>query len=470
VGLAQRLAEVFRETGRADPSGRLPTEADSFPAQWPFVCEPTGEQIIAMCSRQAGKSTGAVLRAIRIAGSRPGARILYVTLIRENCRLLFFEPLKQKLEELGWVFVTNESRLTVRLGNGAEVHCRSAEDRKSIGKLRGANWDEIIIDEVQELRDEILEYLLQRVLGATRIRRRGGIVLLFTPPPVQVGYLWDEYKSGRWKIFNWSMADNPWLPADYIDKVLKDLGLTMDHPVARREIRGIWDIDTNALVFEFANDNNTFTELPDDLPADQWRYSYGLDLGWTHPSAISVIAWNRRDPQRRLWEVFNWAAVHQHVDHLTPIFKDLLARFRPMSSAIGDDDGAAGQQTLQALSDRLGFKFAPKPKSIEASVGLVNQNLRTRQLFVRDKETIKEFGMAVWVQNPEKPKQDIDKARFDPHRLDALRYAIWGATPYRNKEPEQEELPPGRNDPPDYRGRLERQRKEVSRRRYKAFS
>lgn len=422
---------------------------DSFPEQWVFVTTEERE-IMVLTGRQAGKTSGCLLRAVRMATERAGSKTLYVCFDLDIGREVFFEAGCELLQKLGWKFEANATRLRIKLENGSIIQIKSSDNRRKSGRLRGRNWDLIIIDELQELTPEVAQNLIVDVCGPMQFRRAGSIVLAFTPPDIQHGWVWDEFSSGRWKLFQIPMGANKFLPPGETDRWLAKRGLTLDHPIAKREVLGLWEPNTENLVFSAFNYQvNTYDPCVDDpkkaailplfLPADQWCFGTGSDIGWQHDDSIILVAWNAHDPQQRIWEVLTFKQNHQDIDQFFDRFVEVTLGRKPLRSNIMDQAGAGGMKVVATVQNRFAKKGMPiwlhyKPTSVVASVGLVNDSFRVGRLLLRrDSPLLDELPKTVWKVGSN--RQEIDKGKFDPHGLDGLRYAVWGATNYKALTP-----------------------------------
>lgn len=473
------LAQITGAT-RATGFGRTLTKADCTDPEtgrfhgWQWKFATTDERdVLVLVGRQGGKTGGARLRAAKMATERAKSRTLYVAYDLALGRDEFFEPLCELLTSWGWDYHSDATKLRIRLANGSVIQCKSADDMRSAGRLRGRNWDLIICDEVQELQPSVLQKLVVDVIGPMLFRRRGSLCLLFTPPDVQAGWLWEEFKSGRWKLFQWAQADNPWLPPGEKERWLAKRGITIDHPIARREILGLWEPNPEAQVYEFDHTINVYSPgkiqkgdergrpvRPDEfavlpvapeLPQDKWLYGVGGDIGWRHPSSTTLIAWNTHDPRKRIYEILTLGGTEWTFDKWFDVLLSyrLHIRKKPFRSVVIDQAGSGGLNIVHSLEERfrgmgLPIELTYKPASVGASVGITNDELRTGRLLLRsDSPLLAEIPQTMWKKDSN--RQEIDKAKFDPHGLDGLRYAIWGATNYRSKgrqkvfkDPEQE--------------------------------
>lgn len=409
-------------------------------------------QFLLLTARQAAKTTTKRLAAIECATRIPNSKVLYVSFDLATGQELIYEPVQRKLEEMGWKYTATQSGptgLRIKLENGSIIQCRSADDLRSVGRLRGRGWHLILGDEVQDMLD-ILKKLFDEALGPTTFRYSGVTVLAFTPPDVQVGWLWEQFNSGRWERLGWPMTNNPFLPPGAADAWMQSRGLTVDHPIARREVLGLWEPNTEKQVFEFEFIRNTWApraapneiaRLPDDLPADKWLYGVGGDIGWHHHSSVTLLAWNYRDPRKWIYELLTVGGPEWTVDR----WFDELMRLRigigrkPFRSFVIDQAGSGGLNVVHTLEARFQQMGLPvtltyKPASVAASVGLVNDELRLGRLKIRnDSPLIDEFAQTIWKEGSN--RLEIDKAKFDPHGLDGLRYGVWGSTSFRSKAP-----------------------------------
>jgi terminase large subunit-like protein len=435
-----RLAEILAGGGGpAKPRGRLPEPSDSFPEQWAWVTSDERENLV-MVARQSGKSTGAALRACRRSLLRPGRRVLYTTLTIENCEQLFVDPCLELLDKLEQPHRRRGKQII--FPNDSRIYYRSVDTLSAARKARGPNWDDVLVDEIQDLEDRAAQVLIEDVLGPTLFRRKGSMSLMFTPPRQQKGWLWKEFTSGRWRLWNWAQAANPFLPPGEQDRWLAKHGLTWDHPVARRELLGLWEPDVSSQVFDLDPIRNGYDELPKDLPANGWRYGVGGDIGWEHDDALVVLAWNIYDPQKRIFEVFFWRQQHQDIDQLFAKFREVWQAHRPMLSVVLDQAGAGGQKVIATIENRfqrlgLPITIEYKPANVPASVGIVNDNARTGRLLLRrDSPLWADVPHVVWKEDSN--RQEIDKSRFDSHGLDGLRYGVWGVDNYLARAPRPE--------------------------------
>lgn len=440
----------------ADRRRLLPTMAESFAEQWAYVTS-TAAMTVVCCSRQCGKTWGARLRARLVACSTAGKKVLYVTLIRRNCRKLFFHPLTAELRAAGWSVATNEVDLTIKLPNGSVIEAVGCDDQAGLGKIRGDNYDLVIIDEAQEPSADVLERLVDQVLGPQFVTRGGSIDMLGTPPESLAGYFVDALPEGaeahRWAFHGWTMFDaarGGVQDLAKIERAIADRGLQPGHPVYEREYLGNHLVrDPDRAAYEYEPGRNDYR--PEDLPTKglfgeplKWRAAMGLDLGFQDHDAIVVLTWNPHDGQRRLYERYRWQARHQDVDQLSAQVKECVRAWRPV--IVGDHGGHGAVKVLETLKARMGIEINAKPPDVMVSVGLVNDDFRTGRLQLEEGSPLGgrrgELLRVTRRVNPTTRRMEINKQGFHSDLSEALRYAHHAARHWAAKAP-----PPPDPDP-----------------------
>lgn len=441
------LARTVDDEAAPGATGRAPLEAESFPPQWEYVSSPSSYNAVC-CSRQAGKTYGATLAAGLVL-SRPGTRVIYATLIRRNAKKLFWWPMLDGLKAWGWETAqdeANESDLMLWLPNGSFLQALSCEKMADLERIRGDQADLFIVDECQSPRDDVLEALVTRIVPMMLAKRRGRLDLLGTVPEVEpcvFSERLDGFATGKfpgWRSFSWSCFDNPHMDRENVLATAREAGLAPGHPVYEREVLGRRIKDPSKLAYEYSREKNHYEPAslgPDHFKGPQWRHSLGLDLGFQDADAIVVLSWNREDPERRLYERFAWAENHQDVDQLTEKLRGVLAAF-PGAYITADHGGHGAVKVLETLSRRMRFAFDTKPSDVMASVGLVNDDLRTGRLKIESAELAKDLDRVARTVNQRTKRIEINKQGYHSDLTEALRYAHAGALHYRSKAPKTE--------------------------------
>lgn len=425
-----------------DQGGRVPQPSDSFPEQWAYVTSDALFNAVC-CSRRAGKTTGAVMRALRLMGTRPGTRVHYVTLIRRNCRKLFWRPLLAELDRRGWEYEANETDLIVSLANGSWLQAMSCDDLRDVKAVKGDRSSLFMVDECQENLDDVLRALID-VAATPMLTDSGGMLdLLGTVPEVEPCFFSEALDSPGWRAFSWTMFDHDFpdtrgVKRQRVQEILDKRGLTWDSPLAQREYLGRRVRDPSTAAYEYEPKRNDYEPAAVDFETGTWRHALGLDLGFQDNDAIVVVGWDREDAERRLYVRHVWQASHQDVDQLAATLKDVIAAYRP-SYFVGDHGGHGAVKVLETLANRLRVSFAIKPPDVMVSVGLVNDDLRTGRLLVpAGSELGRELPRVQRSENATTRKVEINKRGHHSDLTEALRYAHHAARHYANRAPKPE--------------------------------
>ena len=322
-----RIARV-RGRGRLLDIERL-IVAECFPEQRAFVLD-DAKEIAAIVGRGGGKTTGGRARFLLRMARTHGARCLYVATTRGQAEEFMWAPLKDLNERLalGASFAEKHMRMS---WNGGSLRLVGADDKREIEKLRGQPFHEVQIDEAASHPVKILEHLVERIIGPRLGDFDGTIVMYGTPGHVLAGEFYEATRPSSpigcpyatrdthtgdyvWSTHWWDLLDGvaAGIPAlvslwDRALRTKKKRGWSDDHPVWLREYRAQWAQDDTENVFRYrphAEDGTPLNQWdpPRDsallgfaaLPAGDWVYVYGLDMGHSDPFALEVGAFDSR--------------------------------------------------------------------------------------------------------------------------------------------------------------------------------
>jgi hypothetical protein len=307
------------------------------PAQQAFVTDPS-PRLAVLCGGRAGKTTGMRARAIRRAVGTPKARVLFVASTGDQCRDIFWDPLKDINEryDLGMVF--NETRLRAFCPwNRSWLRLFGMDNMREINKLRGIAWHEVLIDECGAYPPQLLEHFYERVIEP-RLDDYPDTSLTIggTPGHILRGPFYDATRTGgnetdEFSVHAWSLSDckdegpKDWqihanrVWAKALEKKAKK-GWSDSHPVWRREYLGIWAADDTEMVFRYRPHDEAGAEFnmwdpPREggivkLPAGDWEYVYAMDEGYKDPFALNIFAFNRHDGE--LLHVYGYEQTGMH--------------------------------------------------------------------------------------------------------------------------------------------------------------
>lgn len=312
------------------------------------VYDDTNRRIVLLTGGRCGKTTAMGDDLLQTMLEIPGARCLYIALTRDSAIDLLWDPLKDTLEQLDLRrhAKMHEVSMRLRLANGSQLQLVGADDKKQIEKLRGIPRHRVWIDEAGSFDAQLLEHLIERVLGPRLGDFKGTLGIGGTPPPYLAGLFYDASRSGGynrrwderdkpgyaeqtgWSLHTWNAQDAaPFAPRiqsawEEALETKKRNGWSDSHPVWMREYLGLWAADDTDTVFRYRghlDDGTPWNQwdpekdprtgvaiLPDVGHPSGWRYVYGFDLGFSDPTALEVLAWNQHDPTHTLYHVFEF--------------------------------------------------------------------------------------------------------------------------------------------------------------------
>lgn len=356
------------------PLGRIPTPEESFPQQWDVVTSEARLNAVC-CGRQGGKTSGARLLSRRRMGEAP-RRVIYATLIRRNCKKLFWDPLKDEFSAAGWRFRHHDGDMILQLENGSWLQALQCSEMADLKTIRGDQADDFLVDECQEPNDDVLRALVLKIALAMLVKRKGRLFLFGTVPEAEPCFFSEKLDDPNWRSFGWEMTDNPHIDKAEALKVYAEAGIGPGHPIWEREVRGKRVKDPSLLAYEYLEGRNDYDPREVSFDARPHRNSIGLDLGFGDHDAITTKSWFPDDGQRRLYTRFVWRHNHLDVDDLAGVLEAVRAAY-PNASACGDHGGHGAVKVLATYQNRLRFRFWPKPTDVMLSVGLVNDDYRT---------------------------------------------------------------------------------------------
>lgn len=287
----------------------------SHPRQAAFV-EDQSRFICVMCTRRAGKSTGAVMRVLYDAYQHPGANYLFAGLTLESAKkAIWKDGFKDIDSRLNLRLKFNEVASTITLPNGSVVYIigmDSSEQQKR--KARGGKYRGVVIDEAQDFASD-LDDLIVSVMKPAVSDNQGWIVLAGTPGQVPMGVFYrisarqtaerpgtwlfkDVATASEWRGHTWSAFDNPGMAAqtqaDIEEQVRIDANV-MNTPRFMREWRGMWVTDDDRRVYRYSPGRNDYDGTLPKYSEGEWHYVIGVDLGYDDATALTVGAWHDYD-------------------------------------------------------------------------------------------------------------------------------------------------------------------------------
>lgn len=221
ASVAQRLAAGL------DPA-RLSIRAGIVPDEWQAdLLRSTARQILVLCSRQVGKSETTATLAAHTAIYDPGAPVLLLSpSLRQSGQL--FGKVRRTLKRLGtdYADITTDNALSVRLGNGSEIHSLPGKG----GTVRGFSGVKLaIVDEAAFAAEDLLPAI------SPMLAVSGGRLALLSTPFGKRGFLYEQWayhqqclREGRpspWELFTITADQCPRIPEEFLAEERRKLGV-----------------------------------------------------------------------------------------------------------------------------------------------------------------------------------------------------------------------------------------------------
>ena len=280
----------------------------------------------AVCGTGGGKTVCGLAEAISWAKQYPGCvgyifepsfpmvrRILLKTLERP---LLLGNPYEANPDIKNF----NKSEMRIEWRNGSEFWFVSLEDPE---RAEGPNIDFAMIDEARLVRhfDIALRVIRRRLRGSDQSRKYPVGLWITTTPDAPRSELHNflenpETRHPDSRVFRWSIHDNPHLTKDYIRDIVRSHhgGLAERFIWGRFAAVGAGTIPFDASVHVTSIINKQIMV----------QIVYGVDFGWTNPSCILAIGFDR-DGRAYVLEEYYEARVTE--DKVLEVLQDMQSRW-----------------------------------------------------------------------------------------------------------------------------------------------
>lgn len=423
-----------------------------FPEQLAFVQDPARFST-AVCSVRAGKSTACAADLVHTALTMPGTTGLYITLAQSSAEKIIWPELKRLCTSLQVSVKTNDTKLSIKFGNGSKIYCSGAKDASEIEKIRGlSNVALVYIDEAQAFRSHIKE-LVEEIIVKRLYDTNGRCRLMGTPGPIPSGYFYDVAHNPNWSHHSWTLHVNPWIekksgmsvPA-LIAQDCEKRGVTVDHPSIQRECFGRWVLDRQSLVLQYNAEKNSFDQLPPLPKGKGWIYLLGIDVGFVDADALAVLAWSEQDPCTYLIEEL--IVPKQGITELAEQIQAMDKKYSLAKMVM--DEGGLGKKIGEELRRRWHLPINPADKPGKMTdYALLNDALRSGRFKAKKTST---FAADTMLLEIDREKSTPDKlrvsTRFHSDIIDSVLYGFVVSPAYTYQAPK--ELPkPGTKEAAD---------------------
>lgn len=419
-----RAQALLAEKRRRDkfPAAVAALVAGLFPEQRKLFDSPHRRKL-AHPGRRGGKTSAALVLALAAALRSPGEM---VPVVERTLSCASADTFWQELQ--AWavthgVDVKFQHTLKIAtLPNSAYIQMWGADTAEAADKLRGGKFRRIIVDEVGAWRSSILQYLVVDVLEPATFDYRGDIILLGTPTPLKLGFMWDCLNNPGWEVHHWDLRDNPYIGAsradreDQLAEVRRTNGWTEKTSKYVREYLGLFTDSFDERVYEVGG-HNLVPNLP-DFPLSAWTYGLGIDVGTVEPCALCVVG--RVDERPELYVIES-----RELPGATPsVLAAHVERLRdkyPLSWIVVDE-GGAGKGYAEEMRRGYGIPCKPAQKILkQANIEFLAGDLTSGRIKIGpgNAQLLDDLRGLAWNEG----RTDVARGLAD-HLPDAFLYAM----------------------------------------------
>lgn len=321
-----------------------------------------------------------------------------------------------------WIAKINEDG-SIELTNGSLIQLRSADipDR-----LRGVGLKGIIIDEIATIRD--WDYLWEEAVRPALSDHQGKAVFISTPRGFN--HFWDLYEKGlstdpaykEYKSWHFKSESNPYFPKEELEVARKELSkMAYEQEYEAKFASHV------GLVYPEFDRNFHIVDMPDFVPKYWIR---GLDRGYTHPTAVPIIAVDNDDNWYQVDELYRTKLTNPELARelaaLTNKHKIKEYELSTMDSAQKSDIVELGDSLDQDFVGVIKESGEPNQNYVLWKIQKFAERLKIddhkkAKFYVhpRCKNTIKEFELYEWREKTERADPDAP-LKLNDHMMDAL--------------------------------------------------
>lgn len=403
----------------------------------PFHADASRERLV-VGGFGSGKSYALVAEAIAIGLEQAGSSILITRKtapeLKDTTEKVFQDVLPMELWAASKITRAGGHLDTVRLPNGSEFMFRSMDDWT---KHKSMNLAFIAYDELDEFDEESYTAMLSRIrqtqptpqgreYGAAPITRRG--VIAATNPGGH-DWVWSRFvnpasREPTTAYFLSTSLDNPYLPADYIEGLLR-----YPEPWVKRYVLAQFD-DFAGQVYEEWNWEDHVVERR-EWPRGQ-LYWMGMDIGGAVPWAGLWVAVDAE--RQQLVGVAEYLQTGVNVSAHARNFRQLEARHKmQVKWRVADPNirqrDKGSNMSLESQFNRYGFHFQMGPIRYQDRLPMLGQLIHQKRFVVtRDcPETYEQIKNYRWKDlTPQQRSQGVESStepvKAKDHLVDCAQY------------------------------------------------
>lgn len=299
-----------------------------------------------------------------------------------------------------------------------------AKDESSKDKIQGATYGIGYCDELALYPRSFWDMLLSRFISI-----KNYIILATCNPESPFHYvktdIIEQAKKLAYKIFDFNLDDNPYLPAENVKKLkAKYKGVFY-----QRFILGLWVLAEGLVYSMFNEAKNMFSVFE---PSIDQIFDVGIDYGIKNPFAMGLFTINKYTKDHLMLKEFYWnGREHEEVTKTNEDYADHLLDFvgnRRLGKIFCDPSAVAFINTVKKRYPKLGAKFATTDNTVRLGIESVASalSLGIFKIHKSCKNTKKEFNVYSWNEKKAIKTGEEEPLKENDHAMDLIRYYILG--------------------------------------------
>lgn len=407
------------------------------------------KQIFLCLGRRFGKSALMCYMAVRWALTHPQSKVYIVgPLLTTQREIILSSGLLLNMVPRKYMADFNKTEGKVTFTNGSWIRVMGAD---SPDHLRGLSCHLLLVDEVKDLKPEVID----TVLKAWLVDYDSPMVLAGTPPEVSEHPFWTRVEEAQtspdWRYYHGTSYDNPHLKKEVLDRERAGYEKRGDLDIFMREFmaqyvpggkRAVFPMLTEGHIYPYGQLFNRIQRNP-----TQWQYYATMDPGTASCFAVTLHALNPyKGFDYVMDEVYEQMQAETSIGKMFPRVRDKMKELY-----VPDYDEAPWTITVDEaatwarneLMDQFSLASFPTTKATSKKsdgVSLMKDLLRDHKLVLSDRCVNTRKEMAGYM---------LDKNGYfvkkNDHAIDTIRYTLAAANfTYQKSDP-----PPGQEKIPE---------------------
>lgn len=236
-----------------------------------------------------------IIRTIHTA--KYGQNICYLGPTLQQSKELIWQPICDRLYELGWDYTPVVSKSRIELSRGRKIYVLGAE---KIERVRGHKFLKAYMDEVAFFSHPLKE--IWRALRPTLSDYKGGAIVATTPN----GKGTDAYDffskiraSEFWTYHSWTTSDNPFIDLKEIEDAKREL----DEKSFQQEYMATWESFIGLAYYNFDENIHIVKQPPIDFDTP---LHIALDFN-VNPTTLLLSQYDKSDDMMRYKKEYSFA-------------------------------------------------------------------------------------------------------------------------------------------------------------------